>query len=318
MTTRYSRVTRIVTLFVILVNLLGACTGGATTPTLVPPPLPKPTIAPPEFPKTVDLNTELEIQGAAIKAGEAKCPQLLAGMENGIVLGVDPATCEAAQSGNPTTASIKLKLSNQYVRHVFSLKIAWRMESERGLRAVLPDRTAEIEWDGQVIWKKSALPPLKNDYYYAAQSEPILVTFVPQTLGAHEIKITVPPGMSWDIDSIQIIPTPYPQNLLGLAYSPYRDCQDANTVAQPSQQDMESDLAILRQNATAIRTYSAIGTNYEIPRLANEMGIPVYAGAWLDGNIESDNEEMAGIFDIARISQIEAAIIGNEYHLRHM
>ena len=317
MKTRFPRIVRIVTLFVFLANLLGACAGSYSTPTPVPTLLPKPTVTPPEFPKTVNLNTELEIQGTAITASQANCPELLAGMENGIILGIDPVTCTAAQDGDSTIA-IKFKLSNQYLRHVFSLKIAWPTEKERGLRAAAPERTAQIEWDGQVIWSKSTLPPLKNSYYYAAQSEPILVTFVPQTVGAHEIKITVPPGMTWDINSIEITPTPYPQNLLGLAYSPYRDCQSANTKDdQPTSENVLSDLAMLRQNATAIRTYSAIGINAQIPKLANEMGVPVYAGAWLDGDIESDNEEMTGILDIARTSQIEAAIIGNEYHLRH-
>ena len=50
------------------------------------------------------------------------------------------------------------------------------------------------------------------------------------------------------------------------------------------------------------------------------MGIPVYAGAFIDRPSkggDKDEAEMQGISDIAKNTPIKAAIIGNEYYLRH-
>jgi exo-beta-1,3-glucanase (GH17 family) len=69
--------------------------------------------------------------------------------------------------------------------------------------------------------------------------------------------------------------------LRGLAYSPYRDCQSADTKAQPSRENVMQDLAIIREMANGIRTYSSTGINAEIPALARGMGLRVSAGAWL-------------------------------------
>lgn len=83
-----------------------------------------------------------------------------------------------------------------------------------------------------------------------------------------------------------------------------------------SSEDLRSDLYKLTQSATAIRTYSSTGINTEIVPIAIELGIPVYAGAWIDGDVVTDDDEMRGIIQTA-IYPADQAIIGNEYYLRH-
>jgi exo-beta-1,3-glucanase (GH17 family) len=237
-------------------------------------------------------------------------------MPGGVVLGVDEKTCEIDKIYS-TQAVFHFFVPAAYVNNVFTIKISWPDDGFRGLRASTSDQVAQIALKGIPFWKKRAFAPADNGFFYAARSEPVLLTIVPRQSGDHSIEINLPAGIAWDIGSIQLSTSPLPQNLLGVAYSPYRDCQDVNTSDQPTLQNITFDFYMLRQAATAIRTYSSTGVNSQIPKLAKEMGIPIYAGAWLDGNRAVDDEEMRGIADIAQTTQIEAAIIGNEYHLRH-
>ena len=319
MSANFHKITTVILSFAMLASTLGACKGVAPTPisTAIPTSTlpPTPTAIPLPFPKTVDLIHELSIDGSAVTS-PGNCPQTLEGMPDGIVLGVDPQTCTVSES-NGTRASLEVYIPADYVNNVFTLRIFWPNENGRGLRASVPEETAQISLDGNIIWEKSALGSPENAFYYAARSEPILLTFVPKMAGNHTIEISLPPKMAWDINTIQLLSAPYPKKILGIAYSPYRDCQNASTEAQPIEENIKDDLYKLAQSATAIRTYSSTGINAKIPSLAAEMGIPIYAGAWLDGNPESDASEMKGIIQIADSSPIKAAIIGNEYYLRH-
>lgn len=112
-----------------------------------------------------------------------------------------------------------------------------------------------------------------------------------------------------------LTPTPLPL-LRGLAYSPYRDCQSADTEAQPSLENVREDLQIIQGMAHAIRTYSATGINREIPALAASMGFSVSAGAWLSRDLEANEEEIAALIEIARETELESVIVGNEVLLR--
>ena len=320
MTTRFRRIVRTLTLIVVFTNLLSACGDGGSlvaTATFIPDPtqLPVATTVHPPFPKTIDLFHELLSKDDAMTEA-TQCPHLLTGMEDGIILGIDQQTCEINENSN-TQAVFHFYVPPEYVNNVFTIEISWPDDGFHGLRASVANLTAQIELDGIPFWNKRAFTLTDNGFFYAARSGSVLLTMVPKQSRAYSIGIKLPAGMAWDIGSIQLTASPLPKNLLGIAYSPYRDCQDANTKDQPSVENIESDLIMLGQGATAIRTYSSTGANGQIPSLANQLGIPVYAGVWLDGDMQSDKQEMDGIINIARTSQVEAVIIGNEYYLRH-
>ena len=71
---------------------------------------------------------------------------------------------------------------------------------------------------------------------------------------------------------------------------------------QPSTQDIREDLFRLFHSSNAIRTYSAGGVNNQIPALANEIGLPVYAGAWIDyphTTLAQDDADIQAVIDLA-------------------
>ena len=241
MTNHFRKITTLVILFVILANVLGACAGETPTPPVVVP-------TPTTFPKTIDLIHKLTVTGNVVTS-QQNCPQVMAGMTDGIVLGVDPQTCSISETQG-TDATLDVNIPAEDVNNVFILKISWPNKNGLGLLANTLGATAQIRFDGNVIWEKSALVSSDNEllltnFYYAAKSEPIILTFVPKTEGSHRINISVPAEMSWDIDTIQISMAPYPTNILGIAYSPYRDCQVPDATSQATDEDkqnIEADL----------------------------------------------------------------------------
>ncbi len=111
--------------------------------------------------------------------------------------------------------------------------------------------------------------------------------------------------------------TPVPWLLIhGLAYSPYRDCQSADTLDQPTLNDVKQDLQIISGMANGIRTYSSTGINAEIPAIARQMGLRVSAGAWLGKDKEANEREIQGLIDIAQKVDLDSVIVGNEVLLR--
>lgn len=202
----------------------------------------------------------------------------LAGMPAGsIMLGVNPASCDpSAWRGGSATARISLPAS--YSPTVYSLVLKWPDGNGRGLHSPEPTHSATITFDGQPLWGKRTTTLSTGSHYYAAEHEPIVTTVVVKQSGAHTLTITVPAHTVWDLSSITLQAYPAPQHIHGIGYSPYRDCQYPGGAAQPATADIEQDLARLGHTSNAIRTYAATGPNAEVPRLANKLGLPVYAG----------------------------------------
>ncbi len=265
----------------------------------------------------------LTVSNAALRAGGA-CPDLTQALGDGVVLGVDPATCRPWEEGE-TSATLDLYVPFDYAGSVLTLRISWPDAPERGLRAVEPGLTATIAFDGQVTWRKRAAAARETDgLVYAARDLAQTVTFVPRQAGAHQVVMTLPAGMTWTIGSVEVGASLMPENIMGIAYSPYRDCQTGDPASpQPSDEEINADLAQILHSGNAVRTYAATGASGKIPWLAGQMGIPVYAGVWLDaiaGDTKSesaDQVEMEAINHIVGTSTVQAVIVGNEYYLRH-
>jgi exo-beta-1,3-glucanase (GH17 family) len=239
-----------------------------------------------------------------------------------IILGLDPDSCDPANwDGGSATAEIFLP--DIYAPTVVVLKLSWPDRAGKGLRSPEPDRMGTITLDGRPLWGKSTtrLNTL-NDYYYAADHKPILTTLVLTQSMTHTLSISVSAHTAWDLSQIELNAYPYPTAIKGIGYSPFRDCQFPNPagIAQPSTDQMEEDLFRLFHTSNAIRTYAATGVNGQIPALANDLGLPVYAGAWIDypkTTIAQDNSEIQALIDLAHTSALSGAIVGNEYYLRH-
>jgi exo-beta-1,3-glucanase (GH17 family) len=99
-------------------------------------------------------------------------------------------------------------------------------------------------------------------------------------------------------------------------YKPYQNPSDRTIFIEASQ--IEADLKKLSQRFDCVRIYSLNQGLHEVPRIAQQLGIKVLLGIWIN-RIAADNEkELVKGIDVARkySSAIRAIIVGNEVLLR--
>ena len=110
---------------------------------------------------------------------------------------------------------------------------------------------------------------------------------------------------------------PWPKQVSGFAYSPYRYGQSPMDETYPSEQQIDEDMALLSQYSTRIRTYSVKGILGDIPRIANKYGVKVMVGAWLSDDREANMIEIDKLIEIVNANKnIDRIIVGNETLLR--
>lgn len=233
-----------------------------------------------------------------------------------IVLGVNPTSCDPATwSGG--SATVQVFLPDIYTPTILVLKAGWTSLAGKGIHSPDRNRVASIRLDGHTLWKMRTTALDSSGDYFATNTDSILITIVVTQTALHTLEFSVPPRAAWDLSQIEISAHPYPRQIQGLGYSPYRDCQEPGGEDQPSVQDIQEDLFHLRHSSTAIRTYAATDANELVPALANAVGLPVYAGAWIDYELESDALEINKLITLAHSTKLAGAIIGNEYYLRN-
>jgi exo-beta-1,3-glucanase (GH17 family) len=105
----------------------------------------------------------------------------------------------------------------------------------------------------------------------------------------------------------------------GVCFTPYRQGQDPIDGNFPSEEQLEEDVAIISQIATATRTYGIDHNLAKVPELCNDYGIDCYVGCWISGNTAEDQSTIAQLITIANAgyATTRALIVGNEYVYHH-
>ncbi|HNB54852.1 MAG TPA: glycosyl hydrolase family 17 protein, partial [Anaerolineales bacterium] len=270
-------------------------------------------LVPDQFTFTGDVTTFENAQGQCTEPWFTDTPP------GTIILGVNPANCEP-ESWSGGTATADIFLPNPNPKTVYVLKLAWPDHDGKGLHSPDENQTAVITLNGKPVWSKRTTEVSTYGDYYGAQHEAIQTTLVVTQSLTHTLSIHVPAHTAWDLSFITLTPYPMPDTIRGIGYSPYRDCQAPGGEIEPTVQNVRDDLVRLFHTSNFIRTYAATGINHEIPALANAQGLPIFAGAWLDddgSDPSPDDEEIQALIDLANTNDLEGAIVGNEYILRH-
>ena len=110
----------------------------------------------------------------------------------------------------------------------------------------------------------------------------------------------------------------WPQRVQGMAFSPFHADQDPADRRLPSPAEIDADLALLSNaSVNAVRTYSALDTLAEVPRLAARHNMKVAVGAWLDTNrVTNEAETSAAIALAKQHDNVIRVVLGNEVMLR--
>lgn len=110
---------------------------------------------------------------------------------------------------------------------------------------------------------------------------------------------------------------PWPNQVHGFAFSPYRANASPLKNEFPSEAQITEDIALLAGKTRAIRTYSAAGTLHEIPRIAKDYKLNVVLGAWLTKDPVIDEQEIQSVIALAKKHRnIKRVTVGNEMILR--
>jgi exo-beta-1,3-glucanase (GH17 family)/cellulose synthase/poly-beta-1,6-N-acetylglucosamine synthase-like glycosyltransferase len=101
--------------------------------------------------------------------------------------------------------------------------------------------------------------------------------------------------------------------LASVSYSPYSQSADPDSGDKPQAAQIRADLKSLAPLTRAIRTYSSTGGVEQVAGIANEFGLRVTIGAWIDKNKDRNEREIRSAIDLAkRHSNINGIIVGNE------
>jgi exo-beta-1,3-glucanase (GH17 family)/cellulose synthase/poly-beta-1,6-N-acetylglucosamine synthase-like glycosyltransferase len=98
----------------------------------------------------------------------------------------------------------------------------------------------------------------------------------------------------------------------GFAFSAFQRYQDPTRNIFPNEAELASDIRMLSQYTTRLRTYSSMESP-QIPRIARFYGMRVMSGAWLDKRMEHNDQELQALIALSRkYDNIDRAIVGNE------
>jgi len=101
--------------------------------------------------------------------------------------------------------------------------------------------------------------------------------------------------------------------LASVSYAPFGGTAhpDSGTQAQAAQ--IRADLKMLAPLTRAIRTYSSTGGVELVPGIAQEFGLRVTVGAWIDKHQDRNEREIRSVIELARRhSNVNGIIVGNE------
>jgi exo-beta-1,3-glucanase (GH17 family)/cellulose synthase/poly-beta-1,6-N-acetylglucosamine synthase-like glycosyltransferase len=101
--------------------------------------------------------------------------------------------------------------------------------------------------------------------------------------------------------------------LTSVSYAPFEGTAHPDIDNIPSVEKIRSDLKVLAPMTRAIRLYSSTGGVELVPPIANEFGLKVMVGAWIDKHVERNEREMLAAIDLAKHnSNVNGIVVGNE------
>jgi exo-beta-1,3-glucanase (GH17 family)/cellulose synthase/poly-beta-1,6-N-acetylglucosamine synthase-like glycosyltransferase len=103
------------------------------------------------------------------------------------------------------------------------------------------------------------------------------------------------------------------KRLASMSYSPFARVAHPDRGVRANAEDIRADLKALAPFTRAIRTYSSTDSVELVPAIANELGLKVTVGAWIDKRLDRNESELHSAITLANQNQnINALVVGNE------
>jgi len=88
--------------------------------------------------------------------------------------------------------------------------------------------------------------------------------------------------------------------LPSVSYAPFEGTAHPDVDNIPNPEKIRADLKTLAPLTRAIRLYSSTGGVELVPPIANEVGLKVTVGAWIDKNTDRNEREMLSAIELAK------------------
>jgi len=96
----------------------------------------------------------------------------------------------------------------------------------------------------------------------------------------------------------------------GLCYSAYEEGQKPGDILTVEQ--IRRRMKIIAPYTKWVRSFSCIEGNELVPKVAREFGIKTLVGAWLGKDEDLNEQEIAGLIQLAKEGYVDIAAVGNE------
>lgn len=96
----------------------------------------------------------------------------------------------------------------------------------------------------------------------------------------------------------------------GLCYSAYEEGQEPGDILTMEQ--IRRRMQIIAPYTKWVRSFSCIEGNELVPKVAREFGIKTLVGAWLGKDKDLNEQEIAGLIQLAKEGYVDIAAVGNE------
>ncbi|MBI5108436.1 MAG: glycosyltransferase [Rhodocyclales bacterium] len=106
-----------------------------------------------------------------------------------------------------------------------------------------------------------------------------------------------------------------PPRVAGLAYNAFQRWESPLSLRFPTREELAADLRLMAPLSSRLRTYSAAEFP-ELPALAQQFGLRLSMGVWLDHRPQNNEAEIAAATQATRVQRsVERVIAGNETQL---
>jgi exo-beta-1,3-glucanase (GH17 family)/glycosyltransferase involved in cell wall biosynthesis len=100
---------------------------------------------------------------------------------------------------------------------------------------------------------------------------------------------------------------------VSISYAPFAGTAHPDGSNRPTVEQIRSDLRTISPLTRAIRTYSSTGGVELVPGIANEFGLKVTVGAWLDKDKNRNERELRSVVELSRRHpNVNGIVVGNE------
>jgi len=106
---------------------------------------------------------------------------------------------------------------------------------------------------------------------------------------------------------------PFNGQLASVSYTPFDGSAHPDSGRRTTAEQIRGDLKAIAPYTRMVRTYSSTGGSELVPEVAQEFGLRVSAGAWVDKNTDRTERELRNVIDLARRHRnIDSIVVGNE------